>query len=157
MIAGKMLESCHGVSSSHGPGARGRTIPHAGSLQNYRQPHYGIRSHSKNGKGYGPPSHAARHIAPRLRRGLRLRAPPHRLRGTPRGDICLNGRCGVIPLRPGLSERRRLLEREHAARTRRERDALIEPIGRAREKGEPHWPVTRSRPMVRERERPITG
>ena len=41
--------------------------------------------------------------------------------------------------------------------TRRGRDALIKPIGRAREKGEAHWPVTRSRIVVRERERPVTG
>ena len=58
-----------------------------------------------------------------------------------------------MPLRPGLGERRRLYRRS----TRRGRDALIEPIGRAREKGEAHWPVTRSRPVVREGERPVTG
>ena len=62
-------------------------------------------------------------------------------------------KCGIIPLRPGLGGEAEATEGEHAAR----RDALIEPIGRAREKGEAHWPFTRSRPVVRERERPITG
>ena len=40
---------------------------------------------------------------------------------------------------------------------RRGRDALIEPIARAPEKGEAHWLVTRIRPVVCERERPVTG
>ena len=40
---------------------------------------------------------------------------------------------------------------------RRGRDALIELVGRACEKGDADWPVTRSHPVVRERERPLTG
>ena len=40
---------------------------------------------------------------------------------------------------------------------RRGRDALIEPVGQAREKGEAHWSVTRSRPVVHLRERRVTG
>ena len=37
----------------------------------------------------------------------------------PSQKICVDESCGITPLRPGLGERRRLLAREHAARTRR--------------------------------------
>ena len=59
--------------------------------------------------------------------------------------------CVIIILRPGLGERRRILR----GSTRGGRDALIETVGRAREKGEAHWPVMRGRPVVREPERPV--
>ena len=61
--------------------------------------------------------------------------------------------CGIIPLRPGLGGEAEANAREHAAR----RDARLQPFGRAREKGVAHWPVTCSRPVVHERERPVTG
>ena len=60
---------------------------------------------------------------------------------------------GIIPLRSGLSGEAEATAREHAAR----RDARLQPFGRAREKGVAHWPVTRSRPVVHLRERPVTG
>ena len=62
-------------------------------------------------------------------------------------------RCGIIPLRPGLGGEAEANAREDAAR----RDARLQPFGRAREKGVAHWPVTRSRPVVHLRERPVTG
>ena len=62
-------------------------------------------------------------------------------------------RCGIIPLRPGLGGEAEANAREHAAR----RDAQLKPFGRAREKGVAHWLVTRSRPVVHLRERPVTG
>ena len=61
--------------------------------------------------------------------------------------------CGIIPLRPGLGGEAEANAREHAAH----RDARLQPFGRAREKGVAHWPVTRSRPVVHIRERPVTG
>ena len=61
--------------------------------------------------------------------------------------------CGIMPLRPGLGGEAEANAREHAAR----RDARLQPFGRAREKGVAHWPVTRSRPVVHLRERPVTG
>ena len=63
------------------------------------------------------------------------------------------GDCGIIPLRSGLSGEAEATAREHAAR----RDARLQPFGRAREKGVAHGPVTRSRPVVHLRERPVTG
>ena len=60
---------------------------------------------------------------------------------------------GIIPLRPGLGERRML----RRGSTRRGGIARIDPIRRAREKGEAHWPVTRSRPVLQKRERSVTG
>ena len=61
--------------------------------------------------------------------------------------------CGIITLRPGLGGEAEDTAREHAAR----RDARLQPFGRAREKGVAHWPVARSRPVVRERERSVMG
>ena len=61
--------------------------------------------------------------------------------------------CGIIPLRPGLGGEAEANAREHAAR----REARLHPFGRARENGVAHWPVTRSRPVVHLRERPVTG
>ena len=63
------------------------------------------------------------------------------------------GCCGIIPLRPGLGGEAEATAREHAAR----RDAPLQPLGRAREKGVAHWPVTRSRPVVHLWARPVTG
>ena len=61
--------------------------------------------------------------------------------------------CEIILFRPGLRGEAEATAREHAAR----RDARLQPFGRAREKGVAHWPVTRSRPVVHLRERPVTG
>ena len=61
--------------------------------------------------------------------------------------------CGIIPLCPGLGGEAEATAREHAA----QRDAQLQPFGRAREKGVDHWLVTRSRPVVHLRERPVTG
>ena len=70
------------------------------------------------------------------------------------GSCVFCGRyCGTIPLRPGLGGEAEANAREHAAR----RDARLQPFGRARKKGVAHWPVTRSRPVVHLRERPVTG
>ena len=59
--------------------------------------------------------------------------------------------CGIISLHSGLGGEAEATAREHAAR----RDARLQPFGRAREKGAAHWPVTRNRPMVHLRERPV--
>ena len=48
--------------------------------------------------------------------------------------------CEIVPLRPGLDGEAEATAMEHAAR----RDVRLQPFGRAREKGEAHWPVTRS-------------
>ena len=61
--------------------------------------------------------------------------------------------CAIIPLRPGLGGEADANAREHAAR----RDARLQPFGRACEKGVAHWTVSRSRPVVHLRERPVTG
>ena len=63
------------------------------------------------------------------------------------------GRCGIIPLRPVLDGEAEATAREHAAR----RDARLQPFGRARENGVAHWPVSRSRPVMHLRERPVTA
>ena len=61
--------------------------------------------------------------------------------------------CGIIPLRSRLGGEAEANAREHVA----QRDARLQPFGRAREKGVAHWPVTRSRPVVHLRERLVTG
>ena len=71
----------------------------------------------------------------------------------PASVLVVDGECGIIPLRPGLGGEAEATAREHAAR----RDARLQPFGRSREKGVAHWPVTRSRPVVHLRERPVTG